>query len=348
MGRLARRLTASPTWRLTWRLSWRLARRLAWAVLVVFGVASVSFAVTRSLPGDPARLLLGPQASHADVERARTLYALDASLPVQFERYWRRLIHRAAVGDEHTSCAEPIRHLHIDLGYSHRYRKPVAQLLAEKAPRSFELALGALLVQLVLGIGLGAFAAKKRGTRWDDASIAAVLLTVSAPTFVLGLGLQYVFAHRLGWLPHDGYGTTPSEHLLGLILPALTLGIHGAAFYARLTREELGHALAADYVRTARGKGASELRALFVHALRNAVVPIATLMVLDFGTLVGGAIVTEKLFRWPGLGAMTVEAVVNRDAALVMAMVLFSATAIVAASVVLDSLTHWLDRRREP
>lgn len=324
----------------------RLLRRLAWALFVVFGVASVSFALTRALPGDPARILLGPQASSKDVERARTLYALDAPLRTQFVRYWARLVHTARSQEDHASCAEPIRHVHIDLGFSHRYRKPVAKLLADKAPNSLALALGAMLVQVCLGIGLGAFAAKKRGSLADDAAIGSVLVFVSAPTFVVGLALQYVLAHRLGLLPQDGYGATTAEQLRALVLPALTLGIHGAAFYARLTREELGHALASDYVRTARGKGASGLRVLFVHALRNALVPIMTLLVLDFGALVGGAIVTEKLFRWPGLGAMAVEAVVSRDAPLVLGVVLVSAGAIVAASVAVDTLNAWLDRDR--
>ncbi len=332
-----------------------LLRRLAWALFVVVGVASVSFALTRALPGDPARILVGPQASRADVERARTLYALDAPLRTQFVRYWARLVHTAGSPEDppedppedHTSCSEPLRGVHLDLGFSHRYRKPVGTLLAEKAPRSLALALGAMLIQVLLGIGLGAFAAKKRGTLADDAAIGSVLVFVSAPTFVLGLALQYVLAHRLGLLPQDGYGASTAEQLRALVLPALTLGIHGAAFYARLTREELGHALAADYVRTARSKGASGTRVLFVHALRNALVPIMTLLVLDFGALVGGAIVTEKLFRWPGLGAMAVEAVVSRDAPLVLGVVLVSASAIVAASVAVDTINGWLDKNRE-
>jgi peptide/nickel transport system permease protein len=168
---------------------------------------------------------------------------------------------------------------------------------------------------------------------------------VSAPTFVLGLLLQYLLAHKLGWLPLDGYGETAAEQLKSLILPALTLGIFGAALYARLSRDEVAHALGQDYVRTVRAKGAGEARVLLVHALRNALVPIATLMVLDLGALIGGAIVTEKLFRWPGLGSMAVDAMVNRDGPVLMGTVLLSALAIVIASLLVDVLTVIVDPR---
>jgi peptide/nickel transport system permease protein len=168
-----------------------------------------------------------------------------------------------------------------------------------------------------------------------------VLILVSAPIFVLGVTLQYLFGHRLGWLPLDA----SKMDLASMVLPALTLGTYGAALYARLTREELSQALAADYVRTARAKGASERYALWVHALRNAMLPITTLMVLDFGALVGGAIVTEKLFRWPGLGALTVDAVVNRDAPVIFGTVMVSAAAIAVATLAIDVLALWLDPR---
>jgi peptide/nickel transport system permease protein len=187
--------------------------------------------------------------------------------------------------------------------------------------------------------------ARRRGSVWDQLLVGATLLGVSAPTFLLGLVLQYLLAYRLGWLPYDGYGLTASDHLRSLVLPALTLGIFGAALYARLIREEMSSMLGADFVRTARAKGASELRVLVVHVLRNALVPIVTLLVLDLGTLLGGAVVTERLFRWPGMGQMAIDALVNRDGPVVFGTVLFSALAIVLASLLLDLVHVLLDPR---
>jgi len=202
-----------------------------------------------------------------------------------------------------------------------------------------------VLAQLVIGVGLGLLAAVKRGTVWDDAAIGVSLVGISAPTFLLGLLLQHVFAYRLGVLPYDGAGASPGEHLRSLILPGLTLGIFGSALYARLLREELGTILGQDYVRTARAKGAAPARVLVVHGLRNALVPVATIAALDLGALLGGAVVTEKLFRWPGVGLLAVEGLLNRDAPVIFGTVMFTATAVVAATIVLDLLYVVLDPR---
>lgn len=330
-----------------------LLRRLGWAAILIAGVTALSFVIAYLLPGDPARMLVGPQASAADVEHVRELHGLDRPVPAQFGRYLRRLVHvgpeaqgEDARGDPaHRSCAAGPLRVHLDLGYSFHYRRPVLDLLEAKIPRSLELGLAALLVQLAIGVTLGVVAAARRGTWWDDVTVGATLLGVSAPTFVLGLILQYTLAYKLQLLPYDGYGTTGAEHLRSLVLPALTLGVFGSALYARIVREELRVLLEQDFVRTARAKGASRLRALLVHALRNALVPIATLAALDLGTLVGGAIVTEKLFRWPGVGQMAVEALQNRDGPLIVGAVLFAATAIVLSTVALDLVYLVLDPR---
>jgi peptide/nickel transport system permease protein len=276
------------------------------------------------------------------------IYGLDAPLWTQYGKFWSRLLHFHGGADsdkDHVTCANPLGGLHIDLGFSHRYRKPVVELIAKKAPRTFELAIAALLLQALIGLGAGIAAAHRRCSLWDQLSIGATLIGVSAPTFVLGLTLQYALAHKLGWLPLDGYGTTASEQLRSLVLPALTLGLFGSALYARLSRDELAETLSQDYIRTARAKGASSGRVLVVHGLRNALVPITTLLVLDLGTLIGGAIVTEKLFRWPGMGAMAVDAMVNRDGPVIFGTVLFSALAIVLASLLIDVLAVALDPR---
>jgi peptide/nickel transport system permease protein len=324
------------------------ARRLGWAVVMVVGVASVCFVVARVLPGDPVRMLVGPQAPQADTERAREIYGLHRPLWVQYGRFWRHLVHRPAAGDEadaHAGCAAVVGSWHVDLGFSWRYGKPVVTLIADKAPVSIRLALAALAMQALLGLGVGVMAARRRGSLADRAAVGAMVAAVSAPTFALGLLLQYLLAYKLHWLPIDGYGKTAAEQLESMVLPALTLGIFGAALYARLTREEVAQALAQDYARAARARGASEWRVLVVHALRNAVLPIATLMALDLGALVGGAVVTEKLFRWPGMGAMTVDALVNRDGPVILGTVLFSSFAIVIASLGVDLLAWLLDPR---
>ena len=329
----------------------RMARRVGWALVVVYGVTMVSFVLVHVLPGDPVRMLVGPQASAADVARARELYGHGGSLRVQYLRFMRRLVHTGSgptaetrKEPEHRSCAA-IGPVHVDLGHSFHYRRPVVDLVAAKLPRSLELAIAALLVQLTLGLGLGISTAARRGTRWDELGAGLSLLGISAPTFLTGLALQYVLAHRLGVLPYDGPGKTPGEHLLSLVLPALTLGIYGSALYARLVRAELGTALAEDHVRTAIAKGASRARALVVHGLRTTLVPITTLAALDLGALVGGAIVTERLFRWPGMGQMAVESLLNRDGPVIVATVLVASTAVVLSTLLVDLIAPLLDPR---
>jgi peptide/nickel transport system permease protein len=235
--------------------------------------------------------------------------------------------------------------VHVDLGFSLWYRKPVVDVLAEKIPPSARLALAAVVAQLVLGLALGLTAAARRGTAWDDLATGTALIGISAPTFVVGLVLQYVLAYKWRLLPLDGYGTTEAEHLRSVVLPALTLGVFGSALYARLLREHLSELLARDFVRTARAKGASFGRVLVVHALRNALLPVTTIVALELGTLVGGAVVAERLFRWPGVGQLAVEGLLNRDAPVVFGTVLFAAAAVVVATLVLDVVHALLDPR---
>lgn len=330
---------------------WRALRRIGWALTVVFGVTTLSFFLVHVLPGDPARMIVGPQASARDVEKAREVYGLTGPIRVRYARYLLRLVHVGAALQkdalrpvEHRSCAS-VGRLHFDLGTSFHYRRPIVDLVAAKLPRSLDLALAALAVALAIGLSIGVSTAARPGGTWDEFGAGVALLGISAPTFITGLALQYVLAHRLGLLPYDGYGKTSTEHFASMVLPALTLGIHGSAIYARLVRAELGAALEQDFVRAARARGASRMRALVVHGLRTALVPVATLAVLDLGALVGGAVVTEKLFRWPGMGQMAVEAIVNRDGPLVTATVLVAAIAIVVATLLVDVVAVFLDPR---
>ena len=328
-------------------LAW-MARRVVGAVLVIVGAAVIATAIAVALPGDPARVLVGPQARAADDEAARRIHGLDGSATERLGRHLRRIVHVARGGAppaEHASCASPVAGLHVDLGHSFVHRQPVANLLWARLPRSLELAAAALLVQLVVGVGAGLLAGSRRGGRVDDAAMGAALLGAAAPTFVVGAALQHALAYRLRLLPFDGVGRTPGEHLASLVLPALVLGLYGSALLARVTRDELRGALAATAALTARAKGASRLRIVLVHGLRNALVPIATLALLDLGALAGGAIVTERVFRWPGLGDLAVTAVLNRDASLIAGVTMVAAVGVVVASLAIDVLTLALDPR---
>jgi peptide/nickel transport system permease protein len=333
----------------------RVLRRLGWSAFVVWAVVSIAFAINTFLPGDPARMVAGVQARPADVARVRTQLGLDAPALVQYARFWRRLVHFGPPvvdpkGDPvHATCAVVLplgsTALHIDFGKSFQKRQPVVDLVATRLPRTFALALAGMLVQLLLGLGTGVLAAARRGSWLDRLLVGTSLLGISAPTFLIALVLQYVFARGLGWLPLDGFGTTLGDHARCLVLPALTLGVYGAAYYTRLVRDEMVGLLQQDWVRTARAKGVSTARVVLKHALRNALLPIATAVGLDFGVLMGGAVVTESVFRWPGLGELSVRALLDRDGPVILACVIVSSVAIVAANVLVDSLYARLDPR---
>lgn len=333
------------------RLAFAALRRILLAIVIVWGVTSATWVLTTALPGDPVQAVLGPNASPADVEKARSLWGLDEPLSARYVRFMRRLVHRGdrasiAPGSEHASCGAVGDALHVDLGTSHIYRKPVVELVKKKLPFSLELAIAALLVQILIGGAFGALAAIRRGGKTDQIVVALATALGAAPTFVVGIVLQFVLAHRLGWLPLDGQGSVLGGDRRALVLPALTLGVYGAAIMARVVRSELGDALSEAYTRTARAKGASPTRVVVVHALRNAIGPVAQLAVLELGALVGGAIVTERLFRWPGLGEMSVVAIQNRDAQALVGVTLVASTAVVLATMAADLVSLALDPRK--
>jgi peptide/nickel transport system permease protein len=328
-----------------------LARRLLWSAGVVWAVVSIAFVVNVLIPGDPARLVAGPQARPADVTRIRNELGLDRPPLVQYARFWGRLVHlgpRDLSGD-HASCAVLVplgsAAVHLDFGKSFQMRQPVVEAVAERLPRTFSLALAGILLQLAFGTAIGVVVATRPGSWLDRGLVSASLLGVSAPTFLIALVLQLVLARELRWLPLDGYGATWGEHLRCMVLPATTLGIYGAAYYTRLVRDEMLTLLAADWVRTARAKGLSPARVVLRHAFRNALVPIVTAVGLDFGALMGGAIVTETVFRWPGLGQLSVNAMLNRDTPIVSACVIVTSVAIVGSNVAVDLAYGRLDPR---
>ncbi len=339
----------------------RLLSRLGWGLFVVWCVVSITFFVENLLPGDPARMVAGAQARPADVARIRERLGLDRPLPTQYRRFWTRLVHvgpraiergqEQQLHDEsHSSCAVlvplgSVRALHVDFGKSFQMSQPVVDVIAPRLPRTFALALAAMALQLLLGVGSGVLAALRRGSWIDRGLVGTSLLGVSAPTFLIAFGLQLLFARELRWLPLDGYGIGWSEHARCMVLPALTLGIYGAAYYTRLVRDEMSVLIQRDWVRTARAKGLSSWRIVVRHALRNALVPIVTAVGLDFGALMGGAIVTETVFRWPGLGELSVRAMLNRDGPVIAACVIVTSIAVVASNVVVDLVYGWLDPR---
>jgi peptide/nickel transport system permease protein len=329
----------------------RLAQRLAWSVFVVWAVASLTFAINNLLPGDPARMVAGPQAREKDVARVRADLGLDRPIAAQYGIFMRRLLHLGARAidrkkdKEHATCASLGLGVHVDLGKSYTLQRPVVDVLEERIPRTFALALAAVFIQVAAGVLAGLVAARKRGRALDHATVGATLIGVSAPTFLIGIALQFVFAHELRWLPLDGFGTTLREHALGLVLPAFTLGIFGAAYYTRLVRDEMIDLMKADHVRTARAKGMGEGAVVVKHALRNALVPLVTVVALDIGVLMGGAAVTETIFRWPGLGQLSVNALLARDGPVILGAVLVTSVAIVVCNLLADVAYATLDPR---
>ncbi len=328
----------------------KLGRRLVWAVFVVWAAVTLAFLVNFALPSDPARMVAGPQARPADVARIRAELGLDRSLPVQYARFMGRLVHfgpsEIAKGDQdHASCAAVLWRLHVDLGKSYQQRRPVVTILVERLPRTLFLAVAAALVQVAFGVLAGVIAAARKKTAIDHLTVSASLIGVSAPTFVIGLFLQWLLAYRLRLLPLDGYGESLTEHLSSVVLPALTLGIFGAAYYTRMVRDEMIDQLSQDYVRTAAAKGLSRRAVVVRHALRNALTPIVTILGLEVGTLVGGAIVTESIFRWPGIGSLSVTAMLDRDGPVVMGCVIVTSVAVVISTIAVDLAYGFLDPR---
>jgi peptide/nickel transport system permease protein len=274
---------------------------------------------------------------------------LDQSLGKQYAAFLRRIVHLGPSpipeGDKNHSTCAALGPIHLDLGKSYQKRRPVVRVLADCVPRTFFLALAAVTVQVLLGVVIGVLAAWKKRTSLDHLAVGVSLLGVSAPTFIIGLALQFLLARVLRVLPLDGFGLTLGEHITCAILPALTLGFFGAASYARLMRDEMIVLLKQDYVRTARAKGLDEARVVLGHALRNALLPLLTVVGLDLGALMGGAAVTETLFRWPGLGQTMVQGVLDRDGPIILGAVLVSSTAIVLMSVLVDLTYFVLDPR---
>ena len=327
-----------------------LVRRLAWSFVVVFLVTTATFLVNRAIPSDPARMVAGPQARPADVARIRQQLGLDRSIAEQYGIFLRRLVHFGPSSfvpettPDHSTCGH-LGPLHVDLGRSYQQQRSVVAILKKRLPYTFALALAATLISVLIGVGSGVLAAIRRHTWIDTTTVGLSLVGISAPTFLLGVFLQWLFAYQLSILPLNGAGEGWLDQAAHLVLPAMTLGIFGAAFYTRLVRSEMIELMKQDFVRTARAKGLSEARVVVVHALRNALVPIVTVVGLDLGALLGGAVITEQIFSWPGIGALAVRAMRDRDGPVIVGTVLVGALVIVVASLLVDVAYAALDPR---
>jgi ABC-type dipeptide/oligopeptide/nickel transport system permease component len=272
------------------------------------------FLLIHLVPGDPIAQMLGEGTPASDIAAIRHAYGLDAPLGEQYVRYWKGVLHG-------------------DLGRSIRYNQSVTKLLLERYPYTLRLTLASLLVAIVLAVPAGVRSARRRN-RWDDRLLSVIsLFGLSFPNFALGPILILLFAIKAGWLPVSGAGSIAS-----LMLPAITMGSALAAILTRMVRTSMLEELSQDYIRTARAKGLSEGAVVYRHALRNAMIPVLTVLGLQFGALLAGAIVTEKIFSWPGIGRLTVDAISNRDYYVVQGCILAIGLTYVAVNFLTDIL----------
>jgi peptide/nickel transport system permease protein len=297
-----------------------LARRAFISGLTLVLISLVVFAGVRMLPGDPARVLAGTEADEAGLEEVREKYGLNDSIVVQYLR-WAGLAVRG------------------DLGESIRTRQPVAGTVAAKLPITIELAFLSLLVAVAIALPAGVIAAVRRNTVWDHLASGASLCGVSVPNFWLGIMLILLVSVRLGWLPASGFvpiAEDPLGNLTRMLMPALVLGTGLAAVLMRQTRNSMIEVLSADYIRTARSKGLAQNAVVVRHALRNGLIPVVTILGLQMGALMSGAVVTEQIFVIPGFGRLIVEAVFTRDYPVVQGVVLITASAYVLINLLVD------------
>jgi peptide/nickel transport system permease protein len=297
-----------------------LGQRLLQLVPTLFFVSIIIFSLQQLLPGDPALVMAGEDRDPAVLEQIRRQYHLDQSPPVQYF-YWVRGV------------------LTGNLGESMRIKQPVLDLVLQKLPVTMQLASMAILIAVLIGVGAGVLSAVKKDTVWDYAANVFALWGISTPNFWLGIMLIFLFSVKLGWLPASGYVPLSEDwraSLAATIMPAFVLGNAIAAILMRHTRSAMLQVLDSDYVRTARAKGLLERSVIIKHAMRNALTPVITLGALEFGTLLSGAVLTEQIFSIPGFGKLIVDAVFNRDYAVVQGVVLVTATTYIVLNFLAD------------
>jgi peptide/nickel transport system permease protein len=298
-----------------------LAKRLVQSVLILFGVSAITFVLLYALPADPARMLAGRSATAKTVENIRHELGLDKPLVVQFGHYVGGLVQG-------------------DLGRSYAQKTEVSTLIAARLPATLTLMAAGIALEVLFGMVLGVTAALHRGKLADRVIMMSSFVGVSAPQFVVALLLLYVFAATLGWFPMSGYGT--AAHV---VLPAATLGLLGAGWYARMVRSAMIDVLNQDYVRTARAKGLSRARVVLRHTLPNATLPIIAMIGIDIGQFMGGVVVVEAVYGWPGIGQLAWQAIQQVDIPIIMGVTLTSALAIILGNLLADIIAPAIDPR---
>jgi len=298
-----------------------LLRRLIQSALILIGVSFITFFLLYVLPADPVRQIAGRSATPQTVENIRQQLGLDQPFVVQYWRYLSGLVQG-------------------DMGRSYLQKTEVSDLIASRLPATLLLMVAAIVCELALGVTMGIVAALTRGRLADQALMIGSFLAVSAPQFVVSLLLLYVFAVKLGWFPIGGYGT-----FAHLVLPALTLGLLGSGWYSRMMRSSMIDVLRADYIRTARAKGLGRSRVVLRHALPNAILPVIAMIGIDIGVFMGGIVVVESVFGWPGIGQLAWQAIQRVDIPIIMGVTLVSAFAIVLGNLLADLITPLIDPR---
>lgn len=296
-------------------------RRLIQSALILLGVAFITFFLLFVLPADPVRQIAGRSATPETVENIRQQLGLDQPFLVQFGRYLGGLVQG-------------------DLGRSYLQKSEVSVLIASRLPATLLLMVAAIFCELVIGLSMGILAALRRDRLTDQALMMTSFVTVSAPQFVVSLLMLYVFAVKLGWFPIGGYGT-----FAHLVLPAITLGILGSGWYSRMMRSSMIDVMRTDYIRTARAKGLSRTRVVLGHALPNAILPIIAMIGIDIGVFMGGIVVVESVFGWPGIGQLAWQAIQRIDIPIIMGVTLISAVAIVMGNLLADLIAPFIDPR---
>lgn len=301
-------------------------KRLLMLIPVILGVTFIVFFILNLSPGDPAAMILGEQATAEAIEMKREELGLNDPILVRYFNYMKDLLHG-------------------DMGVSYRNSISVWEQVTDRFPNTVVLAIAGILVALLIGLPLGILSAKKQNTIIDNISMVLSLIGVSMPNFWFGLLVVMLFALKLGWLPSQGMGEGFVPLLLSLILPALTLGTGSAGSIARMTRSSMLEVIRQDYISTARAKGVDERTVTFQHMLRNALIPIITAVGLQFGGLLGGAMLTETVFSWPGLGRLMVENIKSKDIPMVLGCVVFLATMFTIVNLLVDIVYAFVDPR---
>ncbi|MFD1790184.1 ABC transporter permease [Ochrobactrum teleogrylli] len=298
-----------------------IARRLIQTVMILIGISFVTFILLYLVPADPARQIAGRSATAQTVENIREQLGLNLPFYEQYLRYLKGLVQG-------------------DLGRSYLQKTEVASLIWSRLPASLLLMAGAIFSELAIGLTMGVIAATRRGSRTDNALMIFSFVGVSAPQFVIGILMLYVFAVKLGWFPIGGYGTF--HHL---VLPSLTLGLLGAGWYSRMMRSSLLDVLRQDYIRTARAKGLARWKILLRHAMPNAILSIIAMIGIDIGLFMSGIVVVESVFGWPGIGQLAWQAIQRVDIPIIMGVTIVSAFAIVLGNLLADLITPLIDPR---